>query len=130
MPEALCDVGRGVTLCYETFGDPADPTALLVMGLGVQMIGWREDFCAELAGRGFHVVRYDNRDAGRSTRLARHPPPTAPQGVRRPAPAARPPAAAPAPPPTRSTTWPPTGSGCSTASASAARTSSARRWAG
>jgi pimeloyl-ACP methyl ester carboxylesterase len=56
-----------VELCYESFGDPADPTALLVMGLGVQMIGWREDFCEELAGRGFHVVRFDNRDAGRST---------------------------------------------------------------
>jgi pimeloyl-ACP methyl ester carboxylesterase len=67
MAEQLCDVGRGVELCYETFGDPADPTALLVMGLGVQMIGWREDFCEELAGRGFHVVRFDNRDAGRST---------------------------------------------------------------
>src|SRR3954470_24647916 len=67
MAEQFCDVGRGVTLCYETFGDPADPTALLVMGLGVQMIGWREDFCEQLAERGFHVVRFDNRDAGRST---------------------------------------------------------------
>ena len=74
MAEQFCDVGRGVTLCYETFGDPADPTALLVMGLGVQMIGWREDFCAELAGRGFHVVRFDNRDAGRSTHFPARPP--------------------------------------------------------
>jgi pimeloyl-ACP methyl ester carboxylesterase len=74
MPEQFCDVGRGVTLCYETFGDPADPTALLVMGLGVQMIGWREDFCEELAGRGFHVVRFDNRDAGRSTHFPGRPP--------------------------------------------------------
>src|SRR3954469_6301908 len=82
MPEALCDVGRGVTLCYETFGDPANPTALLVMGLGVQMIGWREDFCEELAGRGFHVVRFDNRDAGRSTHFPVRPP-TVGQLVRR-----------------------------------------------
>jgi pimeloyl-ACP methyl ester carboxylesterase len=74
MPEQFCDVGRGVTLCYEDFGDPADPTALLVMGLGVQMIGWREDFCRELAGRGFHVVRFDNRDAGRSTHFPGRPP--------------------------------------------------------
>ena len=67
MDERFCDVGRGVTLCYETFGDPADPPLLLVMGLGMQMVGWHEDFCTELAGRGFHVVRFDNRDAGRST---------------------------------------------------------------
>ena len=67
MDERFCDVGRGVTLCYETFGDPSDPPLLLVMGLGMQMVGWHEDFCAELAGRGFHVVRFDNRDAGRST---------------------------------------------------------------
>jgi pimeloyl-ACP methyl ester carboxylesterase len=67
MDERFCEVGRGVTLCYETFGDPADPPLLLVMGLGMQMVGWHEDFCAELAGRGFQVVRFDNRDAGRST---------------------------------------------------------------
>lgn len=67
MPEEFCDVGRGIRLCYETFGEPADPTALLVMGLGAQMIAWHEDFCRELAGRGLHVVRFDNRDAGRST---------------------------------------------------------------
>src|SRR3954453_16716545 len=74
MAEQFCDVGRGVTLCYETFGDAADPTALLVMGLGVQMIGWREKFCEELAGRGFHVVRFDNRDAGRSPHFPARPP--------------------------------------------------------
>jgi pimeloyl-ACP methyl ester carboxylesterase len=67
MNEQFADVGRGVTLCYETFGDPSDPPLLLVMGLGMQMIGWHQDFCGELAGRGFHVVRFDNRDAGRST---------------------------------------------------------------
>ena len=67
MNEQFADVGRGVTLCYETFGDASDPPLLLVMGLGMQMIGWHQDFCGELAGRGFHVVRFDNRDAGRST---------------------------------------------------------------
>jgi pimeloyl-ACP methyl ester carboxylesterase len=69
MPEQFCDVGRGVSLCYETFGDPADPAALLIMGLGTQMIGWHRDFCEELAGRGLHVVRFDNRDIGRSTHV-------------------------------------------------------------
>jgi pimeloyl-ACP methyl ester carboxylesterase len=75
MAEQFCDVGGGVTLCYETFGEPADPTALLIMGLGTQMVAWHEDFCRELAGRGLHVVRFDNRDAGRSTHLS-GPPPT------------------------------------------------------
>ena len=69
MSESFCDVGGGVSLCHESFGDPSDPPALLVMGLGMQMIAWSDDWCEELAGRGFHVVRFDNRDAGRSTHL-------------------------------------------------------------
>jgi pimeloyl-ACP methyl ester carboxylesterase len=68
--ERLCRVGD-IELCYETFGDAAAQPMLLIMGLGVQMIGWHEDFCAGLVERGFFVVRYDNRDAGRSTRLER-----------------------------------------------------------
>jgi pimeloyl-ACP methyl ester carboxylesterase len=76
MAEEFCDVGRGITLCYETFGDPADPPVLLVMGLATQMIAWHEDLCEELAGRGFHVVRFDNRDIGRSTRMNFSPPTT------------------------------------------------------
>jgi pimeloyl-ACP methyl ester carboxylesterase len=82
MPEQFCDVGRGVSLCYETFGEPSDPTALLIMGLGTQMLGWHTDFCEELAGRGLHVVRFDNRDIGRSTHM-RGPTPTIPQLLRR-----------------------------------------------
>src|SRR5438477_1443234 len=69
MAEQFCDVGKDITLCYETFGDAADPTALLVMGLGTQMIAWHDDFCRELASRGLHVVRFDNRDCGRSTHI-------------------------------------------------------------
>jgi pimeloyl-ACP methyl ester carboxylesterase len=65
--EGYADVGGGITICYEAFGDPSDPTLLLVMGLGAQMLSWEEDFCGELAGHGYHVVRYDNRDAGLST---------------------------------------------------------------
>lgn len=67
--EHLENVGRGISLCYEEFGDRSDPTALLIMGLATQMIAWHEDFCEDLAGRGFHVVRFDNRDIGRSTHL-------------------------------------------------------------
>jgi pimeloyl-ACP methyl ester carboxylesterase len=69
MPEGLTDIGRGITICHESFGDPADPPMLLVMGLGMQMVGWHEDFCRQLAGRGYYVTRFDNRDTGRSTRL-------------------------------------------------------------
>jgi pimeloyl-ACP methyl ester carboxylesterase len=74
MAEELCDVGRGVTLCYEAFGDPDDPPILLIMGLATQMIAWHEDFCEALAERGFYVVRFDNRDIGRSTHFDFRPP--------------------------------------------------------
>jgi pimeloyl-ACP methyl ester carboxylesterase len=74
MAEQQCDVGRGVTLCCETFGDPDDIPVLLIMGLATQMIAWHEDFCTELADRGFHVVRFDNRDIGRSTHFGFRPP--------------------------------------------------------
>ena len=74
MNEQFCDVGRGVTLAYETFGDPSRPTALLVMGLAVQMLGWPEEFCNQLADAGFHVVRFDNRDVGHSTHVPGAPP--------------------------------------------------------
>ncbi|HWF31786.1 MAG TPA: alpha/beta hydrolase [Solirubrobacteraceae bacterium] len=75
MDERFCDVGDDITLCYETFGDPTEETALLIMGLGTQMVAWQDDFCRDLAARGFHVVRFDNRDIGRSTHL-HGPPPT------------------------------------------------------
>jgi pimeloyl-ACP methyl ester carboxylesterase len=71
--EQLAQLGD-VELCYETFGDPGDPALLLVMGLGTQMVAWREDFCRELVGRGFFVIRYDNRDSGRSSRFKGKPP--------------------------------------------------------
>jgi pimeloyl-ACP methyl ester carboxylesterase len=76
MAEQFCDVGRGITLCYETFGEPEREPLLLVMGLATQMIAWHDDFCGELAERGFHVVRFDNRDVGRSTRMDFRPPTT------------------------------------------------------
>jgi pimeloyl-ACP methyl ester carboxylesterase len=82
MSEEFVDVGRGITLCYERFGDPADPPILLIMGLGTQMIAWHDDFCEELVERGFHVVRFDNRDVGRSTHMD-FPPPSVGQLVRR-----------------------------------------------
>jgi len=60
---------NGIELCCDTFGDPQAPPILLIMGLAAQMIAWDEAFCTDLAARGFHVVRFDNRDAGLSTRF-------------------------------------------------------------
>ncbi|HWT91151.1 MAG TPA: alpha/beta hydrolase [Solirubrobacterales bacterium] len=59
----------GIELCYQEMGDPDGEPLLLVMGLATQMIAWDEEFCAMLAERGFRVVRFDNRDIGRSTRI-------------------------------------------------------------
>ncbi|MGH9298148.1 MAG: alpha/beta fold hydrolase [Acidimicrobiales bacterium] len=59
----------GMTMCYETFGDSSDPPILLIMGLGTQMIAWPDRLCQDLASRKRYVVRFDNRDAGRSTHL-------------------------------------------------------------
>ena len=82
MAEEFRDVGRGVTLCYEAFGDPDETPMLLIMGLATQMIAWHEDFCTKLAERGFYVVRFDNRDIGRSTHFD-FPPPTVKQMLTR-----------------------------------------------
>jgi pimeloyl-ACP methyl ester carboxylesterase len=75
MAEQFCTVSDDVELCYETFGDPSDPAILLVMGLATQMVGWHEDFCAQLAARGFFTIRFDNRDIGRS-KAQNYPVPT------------------------------------------------------
>jgi pimeloyl-ACP methyl ester carboxylesterase len=62
-----------IEVAYERFGDPAAPPVLLIMGAGAQMIHWPEGFCTELVGRGVQVIRFDNRDAGRSTHFADAP---------------------------------------------------------
>jgi pimeloyl-ACP methyl ester carboxylesterase len=85
MDERFAEVGGGITLCYETFGEASNPPVLLVMGLGMQMLGWDERFCRGLADRGLYVIRFDNRDAGRSTQLDHLPVPTVVQlALRRP----------------------------------------------
>ena len=60
---------NGITITYDAFGSPEAPPMLLVSGLGMQMIGWDEDFCQQLALQGYWVIRFDNRDAGLSTQL-------------------------------------------------------------
>ncbi|MGH2978832.1 MAG: alpha/beta fold hydrolase [Solirubrobacterales bacterium] len=66
MPRAQTN---GIELEYEAFGDASKPTVLLTMGLGIQLLGWDERFCNMLADRGFHVVRFDNRDVGLSSKI-------------------------------------------------------------
>ena len=80
--ERIAAIGD-LELCYETFGAGSDPALVLIMGLATQMIGWRDGFCESLAARGFFVVRFDNRDVGRSTRLDDLPVPTVWQLARR-----------------------------------------------
>jgi pimeloyl-ACP methyl ester carboxylesterase len=58
-----------VEIVYETIGDPSDPALLLVMGLGMQLIHWDRELCEGFAERGFHVIRFDNRDSGLSTKV-------------------------------------------------------------
>lgn len=60
---------NGITIEYETFGDKSKETVLLIMGLGAQLTMWPVEFCEELVSRGFHVVRFDNRDIGLSTKF-------------------------------------------------------------
>ena len=70
--ELFAPVGRGVELCYQTFGDPSDEPVLLVMGLGGPMTWWDPELCRMIAARGRYVIRFDNRDTGRSTKLKDH----------------------------------------------------------
>ncbi|HEY6729572.1 MAG TPA: alpha/beta hydrolase [Solirubrobacterales bacterium] len=60
---------NGIEICFQEMGDPDGEPLLLVMGLATQMVAWDEEFCAMLADRGYRVVRFDNRDIGRSTRI-------------------------------------------------------------
>jgi len=66
--ELFAPVGRDIELCYQTFGTPDDEPLLLIMGLGGPMTWWDPELCRLLADRGFYVIRFDNRDTGRSSR--------------------------------------------------------------
>lgn len=70
--ERFASLPGDVRLCYETVGSPDDRPLLLVMGLAGPMTWWPDALCSQLAEAGFYVLRYDNRDTGRSTRIDRH----------------------------------------------------------
>jgi len=65
----------GVDIAFERFGDQQGSPVLLIMGLGTQMLGWPDGFCAALADRGMQVIRFDNRDIGLSTHMTDAPAP-------------------------------------------------------
>ncbi len=67
--EQIVEVAYQTRLCVESFGDPADPLALQIEGHLAQLIATPTSFCTRLAERGWHVVRFDNRDVGRSQRF-------------------------------------------------------------
>ena len=73
-----------IEIYYEDMGDPNNPTVLLIMGLGAQLLLWRTEFCEKLVDQGLRVIRYDNRDVGLSTKVTgRHTgAPLAPRMVR------------------------------------------------
>ncbi|MCH6163272.1 alpha/beta fold hydrolase [Streptomyces marispadix] len=77
MPEMKAlNVGpSGIEIAYERFGELDTPPVLLIMGAGAQMINWPDGFCQELVARGMQVIRFDNRDAGRSTHFSEAPVP-------------------------------------------------------
>lgn len=60
---------NGIEIEYETFGNKTGRPLLLIMGIGVQMIGWPDSFCRKLADSGHWVIRFDNRDVGLSTKI-------------------------------------------------------------
>lgn len=78
----------GTKIAYETFGPDTGEPMLLVMGLGMQLLAWHEEFCAGLVQRGFTVARFDNRDVGLSTHFHEAGSPSLPLILLRPAAAA------------------------------------------
>jgi pimeloyl-ACP methyl ester carboxylesterase len=67
--EELIAPANGIELCYQEMGEPDGEPLLMVMGLATQMIAWQDGLCRLLAERGFRVIRFDNRDIGRSTKI-------------------------------------------------------------
>lgn len=71
MPQAD---NNGVVIEYDTLGDPDDPALLLIMGFGTQLTAWDRRFCGELVAHSLHVIRFDNRDCGLSSKTEGDPP--------------------------------------------------------
>jgi len=67
-PPVFKTARNGATeICSQVFGRPTDPPVILIMGATASMLWWDDTFCQALADKGLQVIRYDNRDTGRST---------------------------------------------------------------
>ena len=71
-----------IDIAYEQSGDPTAPPVILIMGVGAQLVGWPDGFCVTLVERGLQVIRFDNRDVGRSSHLSNAPAPDLPAVLR------------------------------------------------
>ena len=74
-PDRFTTTPEGLEICFRTDGEPDAVPLVLIAGLGQQLISWPQDFVDALVTRGFFVIRHDNRDIGRSSRLDAVPPP-------------------------------------------------------
>ena len=66
MSEGIAEVNN-INIWWEDFGYPSDPSVLLIMGATANCMQWPPEFIDPLVDAGFHVVRFDNRDVGKST---------------------------------------------------------------
>jgi len=66
---------NGIKIAFDSYGSPDSDPILLIAGLGDQLINWPEEFCKQLASLGYWVIRFDNRDAGLTTRFDQYPKP-------------------------------------------------------
>jgi pimeloyl-ACP methyl ester carboxylesterase len=67
-----------IDVAYQQIGDASSPTVLLIQGLGTQLLGWPDGFCQALVDHGLRLIRFDNRDVGRSTHFTNAPAPDLP----------------------------------------------------
>ena len=93
---------NGIDIAYESLGRDGDPAILMIHGFVTPLTGWPDSLCKGLVARGFRVVRFDNRDIGRSTFLTQLGVPDLAAMMVEREPAAR------QSRPIRSTTWRPT----------------------
>ncbi len=84
MTDQFCRVAEGQQICYRTDGDPSGAPLLLVAGLTLDLTSWPRTMVDGLVGQGFYVIRFDNRDVGRTTPAATPPPNLVRRALRRP----------------------------------------------
>lgn len=63
-----------IKIAYETLGDPKNESIIFISGLGSQLVFWTDEFCQPFIDRGFHIIRFDNRDVGLSHKTSGKPP--------------------------------------------------------